>query len=185
MMARPTRWIIPAILLFLAAGVGLAIFITPPALGSISISSAQVGVFYNATIPVTGGVPDFTYSIVSGSLPHNLTFSPTTLTSAATITISGTPDVAGTANFTFQVVDSSIVQTDPLAPPAGPDSQASARRLGLAHTGGHAAGVATRAYAINVAPAAPSATPVPPSVWMAITGLAGAGLFRLRQKRRG
>jgi hypothetical protein len=187
MIARSTPWIISAILLFLVAGVGLANLIIPVALGSLTISSAQVGVFYSATIPVTGGVPNFTYSIVSGSLPHNLTFSPTTLTSATTITISGTPDVAGTANFTFQVVDSSSVPPpdDPLSPSDGPDGQAAARRLGLAHTGGHAAGVSTRAYSIVVAPAAPSSTPVPPSVWMAMTGLAGAGLFRLRQKRRG
>ena len=35
----------------------------------------------------------------------------------------------------------------------------------------------------NTPDTAPSPTPAPPSVWMAMTGLAGAGLFRWRQKR--
>ena len=184
MKARPTRWIISAILLFLVAGVASAVLQQALVLGTLSSTTAQVGVPYSATIQASGGVSPYNFTITSGALPHNLTFSPTGNTSGP-MTISGTPDTVGTANFTVMVTDFSLV-SDPLTPSTGPANQASARRRGLAQDGNRAAtNQVSQSYSITVAPAAPSSTPVPPSVWMAMTGLAGAGLFRLRQKRRG
>jgi hypothetical protein len=57
----------------------------------------------SALIPVTGGVPPYTFSIASGSLPAGLT-----LNSGGGIV--GTPSSPGTSNFTVQVTDSAIPQ---------------------------------------------------------------------------
>jgi hypothetical protein len=48
----------------------------------------------------TGGVPPYTFSIISGSVPPGLTLNP------STGAITGTPTQAGTFNFTAQVTDS-------------------------------------------------------------------------------
>lgn len=59
-----------------------------------------VGTAYNSSLQATGGVPPYTFSITSGTLPNGLTLNP--LTGA----ITGTPTTAGPFNFTAQVVDS-------------------------------------------------------------------------------
>lgn len=53
-----------------------------------------VGSAYSQTIPVTGGLPPFTFSLFSGSLPDGLTLSHSG-------TITGTPSTSG--NFSFRV----------------------------------------------------------------------------------
>jgi hypothetical protein len=63
-----------------------------------SLPNATVGTPYGATLTATGGLPPYTWSIISGSLPPGLV-----LDSSGNIT--GTPTVAGTYNFTVQVVD--------------------------------------------------------------------------------
>ena len=63
-------------------------------------STGEVGVPYNSALNANGGVPPYTFSITSGSLPAGLTLNP----SSGAIT--GTPSAAGTFNFTAQVVDS-------------------------------------------------------------------------------
>jgi hypothetical protein len=60
----------------------------------------QVGVAYSSALVASGGVPPFTFSIVSGSLPAGLTLN--TNTGA----ITGTPTAAGTFPYTAKVVDS-------------------------------------------------------------------------------
>lgn len=77
----------------------------PPPL-SITSSGALLGatenVAYTTTITSSGGVPPFTWSRISGSLPPGLNLS----TTSGQIT--GTPTAAGVFTFTPQIVDSAI-----------------------------------------------------------------------------
>jgi hypothetical protein len=179
MIARPTRWIASAILLVLAAGAALAI-VPQVGLGSLSITTGQVGVPFSSTLQATGA-PPYSYSINSGALPTGLNLSPTTDTSGPA-TISGTPTVAGTFNFTIIVFDSTPAPTFVPGP-------AAARRSGLAQSGNHAAATSS-AFSITIAPGAAGAAGAvgtPTSPWtlaMVMAGLAGAGFWRLRQTRR-
>ena len=78
-----------------------SIVISPPQLVlTCPTSTGQVGVAYSSALLATGGVPPYTYSITSGSLPPGLTLNPTTGA------ITGTPTTYGTFNFTAKVVDS-------------------------------------------------------------------------------
>ncbi len=78
-----------------------SIVIAPPAINlACAASTGQVGVAYNSSLVATGGVPPYTYSIISGSLPAGLTLN------SSTGAITGTPTTNGTFNFTAQVVDS-------------------------------------------------------------------------------
>jgi hypothetical protein len=78
-----------------------SITVAPPALTlTCASSSAQVGVPYSSSLVATGGVPPYTFSIVSGKLPPGLSLDP------ATGAITGTPTTAGTYNFTAKVMDS-------------------------------------------------------------------------------
>src|SRR5450756_2158213 len=101
MIARPTRWVLPAILLFLVAGVALAITL-PLVMGTAPTSSAQVGVPYTSALSASGGTRyNYYYSIVANPnlLPTGLVLNST---SGA---ITGTPQVAGTFSFTGVVSD--------------------------------------------------------------------------------
>ena len=78
-----------------------SIVISPPAITlACATSTGQVGVAYSSALVATGGVPPYTFSISSGSLPPGLTLNPTTGA------ITGTPTTYGTFNFTAKVVDS-------------------------------------------------------------------------------
>jgi len=77
----------------------------PPAL-SISTTSLADGMVtfpYSQTILATGGVAPLVWIVSSGSLPHNVTL---TSSSVSSVTISGNPDTPQTATFTIQVKDS-------------------------------------------------------------------------------
>jgi Zn finger protein HypA/HybF involved in hydrogenase expression len=80
------------------------IVVSPSALnllcGTCGNGRATVGTGYSATMSVTGGTPNYTYSIQSGSLPPGLTLN------SSSGAISGTPTTAGTYQFTSKVVDS-------------------------------------------------------------------------------
>ena len=69
---------------------------------SLSPRSGTVGVAYSYTLAITGGMPPYTWSIVSGSLPAELSLN------ASTGVISGTPTSAGTATFTVKVTDANL-----------------------------------------------------------------------------
>lgn len=64
-----------------------------------SLPGGVVGSAYSATLAATGGASPYTWSVTAGTLPAGLSLS------ASTGTISGTPTVSGTSNFTVQVRD--------------------------------------------------------------------------------
>jgi Subtilase family/Putative Ig domain len=74
-----------------------------PTLGitSTSLPAGQVGAAYSAALAVTGGVPPYSWSLSSGTLPAGLSFN------TASGGISGTPTgAAGTTTLVFAVTDS-------------------------------------------------------------------------------
>jgi hypothetical protein len=84
-----------------------SITVAPPQLTlSCASGSAQVGVPYSSALVATGGVPPYTFSIVSGSLPPGLTLNP------STGAITGTPTTAGIYSYTARVTDSTGAHVD-------------------------------------------------------------------------
>lgn len=65
-----------------------------------TLPNGIVGTAYSQTVTASGGVSPYTYTISSGALPNGLTIG------SGSGTISGTPTVAGTFNFTVQAADS-------------------------------------------------------------------------------
>jgi hypothetical protein len=63
-------------------------------------ATGQENVFYSSSLVATGGTSPYTYSIIGGALPANLTLNVTTGA------ISGLPIVAGSFPYTAQVTDS-------------------------------------------------------------------------------
>jgi hypothetical protein len=73
----------------------------PPAIVlACPASTGTVGTPYSSALVATGGVPAYTFSIITGSLPPVLGLN------ASTGAITGTPTTAGPFAFTAQVVDS-------------------------------------------------------------------------------
>jgi hypothetical protein len=58
---------------------------------------------YNQTIAAAGGVAPFVWNVASGNLPQNVVLGSS---SAAAVTLSGTPDTAQIAAFAIEVRDS-------------------------------------------------------------------------------
>jgi large repetitive protein len=83
----------------------LQIAIEPaPTIVTTSLPSGSVNGAYNGVVTATGGVPPFTWSVASGSLPAGLTLGASTTN---TVPIVGTPTTAGlSAPFTIKVTDS-------------------------------------------------------------------------------
>ena len=72
----------------------------PLAVNCTGLAAGLVGTPYTGSVVASGGIPPYAYSVTAGSLtPLGLNIS--------TGAITGTPTVAGTLNFTAQVVDSS------------------------------------------------------------------------------
>jgi hypothetical protein len=67
---------------------------------TLSLPNGTINGYYNQSLSVSGGMPSFIWSIISGALPTGLTLNP------ATGTITGKPTAAGNFNFTVQVKDS-------------------------------------------------------------------------------
>ena len=74
-----------------------------PSITTSTLPASTVGVAYSQALAATGGVSPYTWSVSSGSLPHNLSLDP------GTGVISGTPDVAATTLFTVTVAGADTV----------------------------------------------------------------------------
>ncbi|HWS95900.1 MAG TPA: putative Ig domain-containing protein, partial [Candidatus Methylomirabilis sp.] len=72
---------------------------SPLAVSTSSLTGGSIGVPYSAVLSATGGVPPYTWSLISGTLPAGLTLSTSGL-------ISGTPTNQETQTFTVQASDS-------------------------------------------------------------------------------
>jgi Ice-binding-like/Putative Ig domain/Dockerin type I domain/NHL repeat len=84
-----------------------SIVIAPPACPVITVNPATlpngvVGTAYNQTISATGGTAPYAFSVTTGALPAGLSLN------AATGAITGTPNPAGTFNFTITAKDTNL-----------------------------------------------------------------------------
>jgi hypothetical protein len=77
----------------------IAIAATSLTITSSALPSGTDGTAYSQTLHASGGTPQYTWSITSGSLPAGLTLASTTGT------ISGTPTASGVSTFTVTVSD--------------------------------------------------------------------------------
>lgn len=73
-----------------------------------SLPNGATAAGYSALLQAQGGIPPYTWSLVSGQLPAGLTLASE---SNNTGLISGNPILAGTSSFTVQVTDSDSVDT--------------------------------------------------------------------------
>ena len=71
----------------------------PPAITTTALTDAGLGVFYDMALGAAGGVPPYSWSLVSGALPPGLTLG------LASGEIAGTPTQVGTFSFTVRVGD--------------------------------------------------------------------------------
>jgi hypothetical protein len=85
----------------LNCAVTVAAPISPLSLTCPSVTTGTVGTAYAAAATASGGVPPYTYSLYSGSLPTGLTLNP------STGAIMGIPTSSGTFSFTIKVSDAS------------------------------------------------------------------------------
>jgi hypothetical protein len=69
------------------------------AITTTTLANGKVGTGYSATVKATGGTLPYGWAISAGALPAGLALD------ASTGAITGTPNTAGTANFTVQVTD--------------------------------------------------------------------------------
>jgi hypothetical protein len=73
--------------------------VPPLAITNATLPNGTTGVLYSATLTATGGIPPYTWSLVSGALPPSLSLTP------SSGLISGTPTTAGSYTFTVQARD--------------------------------------------------------------------------------
>lgn len=73
---------------------------TPLQVTTTTLAGATAGQQYSADLAASGGIPPYTWSVTSGSLPSGLSLDP------ATGAISGTPASTGASTFTVSVTDS-------------------------------------------------------------------------------
>jgi len=80
----------------------------PPAITTTSLSDTVAGTAYSVTLGATGGNGNYTWSVLSGSLPGGLTLT-------ASGTISGTSTAIGNFTFTVQVTDGQLSDSQSLS----------------------------------------------------------------------
>jgi len=81
------------------AALSITIAPAPLTITTTSLPTGNINTPYSATLMANGGVPPYSWSLTSGSLPAGLTLS-------AGGAISGTPTAGGVSNFSLQVADS-------------------------------------------------------------------------------
>ena len=81
-------------------GLSIQITVLPLDINTTSLPNGVVNTAYSQALSATGGIPPYTWSIISGSLPEGLSLN------SSTGVISGTPTTPGTSNFTAKVQDS-------------------------------------------------------------------------------
>src|SRR5262249_28020483 len=64
------------------------------AIGPDTLPNGATGAVYNQSVSATGGLSPYSFSVTAGALPDGLTLSPSG-------SISGTPTMTGTSNFTI------------------------------------------------------------------------------------
>ena len=79
---------------------------SPLGITTTSLPRATAGLAYGQTLAATGGVTPYRWSILTGSLPPNLTLT------AATGALSGVIQLGGSASFTVRVTDNTGVTAD-------------------------------------------------------------------------
>ena len=84
-----------------SASTTLTVQTQPLSITTQSLAAGTTNNAYSATLAASGGVPPYSWSLASGSLPAGLSISNAGL-------ISGTPTAAGTFNLTVKVTDSRI-----------------------------------------------------------------------------
>lgn len=113
--------------------------------------SGEVSVAYTHTFTASGGVPGYTFAIVSGALPPGVTLA------GATGIASGTPTLAGTFPFTVQVTDSAgavgtvncSIEIDPAPAALCNNPPAGVLNSPYSHTFGASGGTAPYSFAIS------------------------------------
>jgi hypothetical protein len=83
-----------------SANVSLTVVVLPLSITTLSLQNGTVDTMYSQSLQATGGIPPYSWSMASGSLPSWATLNPTTGE------ISGIPGTTGTADFKIQVADS-------------------------------------------------------------------------------
>ena len=73
--------------------------IGPLLIKTSSLPNGAINKYYNQSLSASGGVPKYSWSIISGALPNGLTLN------TSTGVITGKPTAVGTFNFTVQVID--------------------------------------------------------------------------------
>jgi len=107
-MKSTLRKITAVSLLFLALALthcgGTGQPVQPLVITTASLPNGTAWVAYDQTIKATGGIAPFTWTVISGTLPHSISLNDNATTSA---TVSGTPDTAvQSLAFTIKVADS-------------------------------------------------------------------------------
>jgi hypothetical protein len=83
-----------------SAPLSINVTVSPLSIPTTSLPQAVTDTIYNQSVQAGGGIPPYTWTVASGSLPSWATLN------SSTGRITGIPGTTGTANFTLQVADS-------------------------------------------------------------------------------